>query len=410
MSASTETLVKLRGLTSEARSKANTTVQDLQQRTFKNKYSYNVRTNRINALSNVQFGGNYSFQLPAFNTIVGEAWLSIELPALASPETYRKYPLLHCVDLISYRAGQKFYEFCPRKDLPVLLNRIRDVHMKSEVMKIFVDGSGLPSSSPGVMILPLILPWSIWHSDRLSQPIRHGNRGGGLFDNSRLADNLVIELQMATRGASTSSSASTFVSASDLGNVTLHWEEVVCSSQVSAAIRKELPSYYCIEEYTRLEDQVVSFVTETVFKVASLVSRAGTTGFYFRLRNSSVDSTNLDCMTGDQDFEKLVVTCDGRDIYDTDDRSPEQRHYQRLLAGDPGNVGQPKWAHFMFGNTHYQFDARHITGLLKNGSCNELDLTLRADSNGTSNRVDIVAVHLRTFSLADRTVKVANAY
>ena len=194
MSASTETLVKLRGLTSEARSKANTTVQDLQQRTYKNKYSYNVRTNRINALNNVQFGGNYSFQLPAFNTIVGEAWLSIELPTLTTANTYRKFPLLHAVDLISYRARQKFYEFCPRKDLPILLNKIRDPVMKAEVMKIYEDASGAPSSSPGTMILPLILPWSIWHSDRLSQPIKHGNRGGGLFDASRLADNMVIEL------------------------------------------------------------------------------------------------------------------------------------------------------------------------------------------------------------------------
>ena len=192
--------------------------------------------------------------------------------------------------------------------------------------------------------------------------------------------------------------------------MTLHWEEIVCSSQVASAIRKELPSYYCIEEYTRLEDQTVSIVSDTVFKVASLVSRAGTTGFYFRARNASVDGTNLDCMTGDEHLEKLVVTCDGRDIYDTDDRTEQQRHYQRLLAGDPGAVGQPKWVHFMFGNSHQQFDARHITGLLKNGSCNELDLTVRADPNGTSNRLDIVAVHLRTFSLVDRTVKVANAY
>ena len=68
MSASTETLVKLRSLTGQAKSKANAVVQGLKRRKYKDKYSYNVRVNKVTALNNVQFSGNYSFQVPAFNS------------------------------------------------------------------------------------------------------------------------------------------------------------------------------------------------------------------------------------------------------------------------------------------------------------------------------------------------------
>ena len=77
MSASTETLVKLRGQTNEGRSKANRTHDDIRYDSHKNKYQYNVRINKVTALNNVQFGGNYSFQLPAFSQLVGEAWIEV---------------------------------------------------------------------------------------------------------------------------------------------------------------------------------------------------------------------------------------------------------------------------------------------------------------------------------------------
>jgi hypothetical protein len=248
---------------------------------------------------------------------------------------------------------------------------------------------------------------SIWHTDRLSQPIKHGNRNSGLWDGAKLADNLVIEIQFAS-GANACSQAPTFTSAANLGNVVLRWEEVVAAPAVLTAIRREVPSYFCIEEFTRLEDQVVSDSATSVYKVASLVSRAGTTGFYFRARPVAEDTTNLNCMAGNEHIKSLVVRCDGRDIYSTDDRTDDQRDYQNLLAGDPGATGEPKFAHFTFGNTHRNFDAATVGSLLKNGACNELDLEIQSETG--DDRLDIVAVHLRSFVFADRTVKVSNAH
>jgi hypothetical protein len=71
-------------------------------------------------------------------------------------------------------------------------------------------------------------------------------------------------------------------------------------------------------------------------------------------------------------------------------------------------VGVPKFAHFAFGNSHREYDASHISGLIKNGSCNELDLDLQVESG--DDRVDIVAIHLRKFTFQNGTVKVSNAY
>ena len=404
MSASTETLVKLRSLTGQGKSRANVTVPN-QPRKYKEPHSYNIRVNRINALNNVQFGGNYSFQVPAFSQVVGEMWIEMTLPQVAGG-TYKKYPLVEAVDLITYRAGQKFYEFRPRKDLPLLLQRVKDDKMKAELLKLYSDHSGSASANPGTYILPLITPMSIWHTDKISQPIKHNNRGGSFWDASRLADNLVIELQMRNKAGCVSDPSQAFSAASDLGNVTLCWEEVVAGAADLEAIRRACPKDYCIEEYTRLDDQVANPAAPTVYKTASLVSRAGTTGFVFRAR--AVGDDALNCMSGAEHLTSLIVNCDGRDIYSTDNRSDDQRAYQKLLAGDPAFTSEPKYAHYSFSNNSQSFDAGAVGSLLKNGSCNELDLTIQTTSG--CDRIDVIAVHLRSFRFKDGTIRVSNAY
>jgi hypothetical protein len=406
MSASTETLVKLRALTGQARSKANVTVPELQRRKFKNKYSFNVRTNKVTALSNLQFGGNYSFQVPAFNSLVGEMWVELTLPAM-NVGTYRKYPILHVIDEVRYNVGQRFYSFKPREVIPILLNRCRDDRQKTQLKAMF---GGTVGAGGGTFLLPLITPMSVWQTDALMQPIEHGSRRGGIWDASKLSNNMVIELQMATRADGTSASDSAFTTASDLGNLTLYWEEVVCSQATANSIRAELPQSYCIEEYTRLDDQVVSNAADTTIKCASLVSRAGTSGFYFRCRPAASDSADLNCFDGDDHIAKLEVKVDGRDVYTTDDRSDEMRTYQDILAGNPGITQEPRWAHWFFGNTHTDYNASHISGLLKNGAVNELDLTIRAEDARASDRCDVIACHLRLFTFSNGTIKVVNAY
>ena len=404
MSASTETLVKLRSLTAQGKSKANVTVPN-QPRKYKEPHSYNIRVNKINALSNCQFGGNYSFQIPAYDTVVGEAWLSMDIPALAGG-TYKLYPMAELIDTYTLRSGQKVYEFCPRRDLPILLNRIKDQAMKTEVMKLFKDHSGAASANPGKMLIPLVTPMSIWHTDKLCQPIRHNNRGGSFWDASRLAGNMTVEIQFRQKADAVTDASQAFSSAADLGNLTLHWEEVVAGPADLEAIRRACPREICCEEYTRLDDQVVSAATVTTYKTASLISRAGTTGFYFRAR--AVGDDALNCMSGASHLKSLVVTCDGRDLYNTDSRSDDERAYRKLLSGDPAFDIEPKYAHYSFSNNSQNYDAAAVGGLLKNGSCNELDLSIQAEAG--CDRIDIIAVHLRNFRFQDRTIKVSNAY
>ena len=404
MSASTETLVKLRGQTNEGRSKANRTHDDIRYDKHKNKYQYNVRVNKVTALNNVQFGGNYSFQLPAFSQLVGEAWIEVTLPAL-STGTYRKYPLLHVIDLVQYRCGQKFYEFCPRKDIPILLSRIRNKEQKTALRALF---GGTVSNAGGTFILPLVTPMSIWTSDKLAKPIEHGARGAGFWDAGLLSDNMVIELTVAQKADACSANDAAFASAADLGSLVLKWEEVVGAPQTIAAMKQAVPKHYCCEEYTRLENQVVSDSADTTYRVASLISRAGTTGFIFRARPAAADTQQLDCMAGSENIKNLVVRVDGREVYDTDDRSNAQRSYQEVLAGNPQAVGEPKLAHFAFGASHKQYDQGYIPALLKNGATNECDLDIRSESG--DDRIDIVACHLRSFTFASGTIKTANVY
>ena len=78
MSASTETLVKLRGQTNEGRSKANRTHDDIRYEKHKNKYQYNVRINKVTALNNVQF------EFPA-SGLLTTRWRSVDRGYPARP-------------------------------------------------------------------------------------------------------------------------------------------------------------------------------------------------------------------------------------------------------------------------------------------------------------------------------------
>ena len=63
---------------------------------------------------------------------------------------------------------------------------------------------------------------------------------------------------------------------------------------------------------------------------------------------------------------------------------------------------------FAFGNNHRQFDHAHINGLIKNGACNELDLDLQTEAG--DDRVDLIAIHLRSYTFASGTIRSQNVY
>ena len=107
MSSSTETLAKLRALTSEARTKANVTIPSVRRKVYKPEHSYNVRVNRQDVVSACEFGGNYSFRIPSHNQICGEFFLELNIPALAGNDTYKAYPLLQLIKNVTIRTGNK---------------------------------------------------------------------------------------------------------------------------------------------------------------------------------------------------------------------------------------------------------------------------------------------------------------
>ena len=212
--------------------------------------------------------------IPAHNQICGEFFLELNLPALAGGATYKAYPLLQLIKMVTIRTGNKVYEYEPAKIFPLLLCKVRDDKMKAQLMELFEDHSGgTATGNGGRYILPLLQPWSIWFTERIAQPVRHGDRGGALFDCSRLSDNMVVEIQFASKANATSAADAAFASASNLGNLGLRWEEIVGSGPTLAAIRQKIPRSVCVEEYTRLERQDISDSQTTVYKVASLVSR-----------------------------------------------------------------------------------------------------------------------------------------
>ena len=406
MSASTESLIKLRNATSECRSYANVSVPTNAPRKYKSEHSFNIRINRVDAIQGAEFASAYNFKCPSFGQCIGEMWLEFDLPALADAQ-YRENPLLHVVERVDYRLGQRFYTFYPSEDIPILLSKCRNREMKDQLLKMFADPTGAASGNGGKYILPLVTPFSVWQTDKICAPMRHGNRGGSLLDTSVFnGQDLVIEVTIAAAVDCTSSAGPTFTAASNLGNATLRWEEVVAAPAVLQAIRASIPKTRVCNEYTRLDEQACDSSTKTTYKAASLISRAGVSGFVFRTY-AAADVNK--CMVGDAELGSLVVNADGRDIFDTDGRSAQQTDYQRILAGDFGDLGVgPKFAHWDFGNQHHNFEAGTTGSLLKNGTVNELNLDITCAAG--SDRIDIIAVHPRKFTLTSQGVKVSNCY
>jgi len=138
----------------------------------------------VNALNGVDLNGNYSFILPAFSQIVGESWIEMTLPALTDG-TWRKHPMLNVVDRITYRAGQKFFEFVPRKDMPLLLTRCKDKAMKDQLMAIFKDHSGAASATQAPTYCLLC---SLFQSGTPTVSRNPSNMGTGPGGSGTLAD------------------------------------------------------------------------------------------------------------------------------------------------------------------------------------------------------------------------------
>ena len=408
---SQEQLIQIRSLTGEARSKANQTIDQYSEHRYRHKYQTQTRVNRINALPSVNFGGSYTFEVPSHGQVMGEMSLVLDLPALDG-QNYKAYAAMRIVDKIIYRAGgNQFYEYKPAEVAPLLINRARDADHKEKLKALW--GNSAAANAQRVLI-PLILPWSVWNSEKMMRPLEHGVRGQTLWDGSRLSKNLVIEIQMASKAQATTDAASAFAgNTTNLGGVQLFREEIVATKSTLDAIRSEIPDTFYAEEYTRLNNQTINSdgTDLTNVNVSTLTSRAGTKGFYFICRSAAEAATD-NPFTSDDRLREVRLELDGREVASTEGQPSEVQEYLALLAGKK-TLPEPNFANFTFGNDESAaLHAQTYSGLLKNQAVNETVLRLAAKVRNPQvvMQCDIVAVHPRQYTFVSGGVRASNCY
>ena len=407
---SEEQLISIRSLTGEARSKANETVDQYKERRYRHKYQSRMRMNKISALSACSFDQKKTFEVPSHSQICGELMLCLDLPALDG-QNYKPYAALRCIRKITLRAGgNQFYEYKPLELMPLLINRVRDSFHKQKLKNIC--GNSAATASGRVMI-PIITPWSVWHNDAICEPLDHGVRGATLWDGARLTQNLVVEVEFASKAELTTSASSAFQQATSFGDADLYWEELVASKPTKDAIRAQIPTTVYCDEFTRKPGLTINGdgTALTSVNVSALTSRAGTKGFYFRVCSQAEYAAD-DPFVSDARLRAVKLDLDGRQVYDNSDQTAEVIDYQRLLAGERTTIS-PNYAHFTFGNDDSAaFHAQTYSGLLKNQAVNETVLEIAAIPRdpATAMVCDVYAQHPRQFTFTSGTVRASNCY
>lgn len=266
------------------------------------------RTQQISVKSAVANGGEIlRFKLPAFG-VIGEVFLRIKLPALASG-TYNASCSLNAISEVRLRHSDTFFTYRPDVYFPIALSRCDDAVEKLRLIRCFGDTSA--SGSAQSILVPIVHPWSLWADDEFLRGHRaHSERRRGLMQCNLLKDTMLIEVDVNATLSYTDSGA---LSGSDSPfDVVCFWEELVSNSMGS--LKKTLPKAVCASEYTVLPG-LANAGAMTEYNINALLSRAPTCALHFFVK------LNSDSDTSPFEFENDVVderlTADGRETIDT---------------------------------------------------------------------------------------------
>jgi hypothetical protein len=132
---------------------------------------------------------NFSVYLPESLRVLKEAYLKIEVPALASP--FKEYPGLHFIDKIRIlSAGQEVYVCDYHQHLVDYLQQLRDEDSR-QFGKTYLGWESVPSNALRTIMLPILLPNSPFL-------LRDGKdlRGHGIFPSYLGQNRLEIQFTM----------------------------------------------------------------------------------------------------------------------------------------------------------------------------------------------------------------------
>jgi hypothetical protein len=395
----TESLLKLRGMTSETRNKTSSKVQPFAQKRTSDAFPHHFRTNQIVIQAQLPNVANTQrFKVPAFNSLISSMWIQVRMPSCNSGN-YRPSAILDYVKEVRLKHSDTFFTYQPKRLMPILLNRDRNKISKDKKLAIF--GPRLAANGEVEWLLPIIHPWDQWLSkDFYENDVKYGVRSKGLFRCDLLKEELVVELDLAPLPDYSQDGAA--VAAGDNPyDLRLFFEELL--SPNIEQIKKALPTTTVSNVYTHMENQT-NDGTATVYKISSIMSRAPTENLILFVKPNS--DSGKDPFKYDGTVAHYKVTCDGRVIIDNEElNSAAAQKYQRLREGATDGRGDPTLPVISFGPHGY--GVAHTTGIISNTACNTTELEIKCNAASV---VCITAEHCQNFAFKSGTVQYSNAY
>ena len=350
-----------------------------------NRYEVNIR--EFQCISAPAFGATHTVKIPSHNKIIGEIYFDFVLPALDAG-SYCDNIAANLIKRLRLKCGSTFYDIEPKHAYTVLLAKCTNKQRRKETVR------QLQAAPEEECRVNIVTPWC---NLQRGMPRKKADQNPG-FDSSRLASDLVVEIEMAdllevTTGASSSDSFTP---------CTCRFEELIVSEEDEAALKARLPRQWLCADFTVLENQNSDKVLSEVYDLDALISSAPTKSLWLQVRkNTDVTAKSFQVSRGEC---AVKLTLDGREVYDESVSVRERRHFHR---GDPVDVLEngDDLRGYHFCHEPYEVSS---SGCFPNDSINHATLEVK-NSSENSCSLNLIAEHERVVRITSSgAIRISN--
>lgn len=337
-----------------------------------NRYEYNVR--EFQAISAPAFGATHSVKIPAHNKILGEIWLDFVLPTLDAG-SYCDNIAANLVKRLRLKCGSTFLDVEPRHFYTVALAKVTNQQRRRECIRQLQAQAG--DECRVVIITP-------WGNLQRGYPRQRQKQNPG-FDSSRLASDLVVEIELAALLEVTNSASS---ATQAFAPCVCRFEELIVSEQEEAALKARLPRQWVCTDLTVQEGLESNQSSTAQYDLDALISSAPTKNLWCQVRTGAqVTAKKFQESKGEC---SIKLTLDGREVYDESASVRERKHFNRGAPVDVLEDGNDLRG-YSFCQEPYQFSS---SGTFPNNEINHstLDVSNTAEDDC---EINLIAEHER---------------
>ena len=350
------------------------------------RYEWHVR--EFQCIASPTFGGTFSVKIPSHNKIIGEIYFDFVLPTLDAG-SYVDNIAANLVKRLRLKCGSQFYDVSPKHAYTVLLAKVTNKQRRKE------QARQLQGQAGDECRVNILTPWC---NLQRGCPRSKQKQNPG-FDSSRLASDLVVEIEVAELLEVTNSATA---QTEAFGPCQCRFEELIVSPEDEAALKARLPRSWVCSDYTVQENLDSDKDSTATYDLDALISSAPTKSLWCQVRTGAELTAKKNQVSNGECAIKLIL--DGRDVYDESASVRERKHFQR---GEPVDVLESgdDLRGYHFCQEPYQYSS---SGTFPNTEINHATLEV-SNSKEDDCSLNLIAEHERVCRItASGTIRISN--